>query len=120
MTAAIGLMIGSGLYFAAAVALVIALIALSLFRWFEAKVPSLQYARVEVRQRPDAEVSEDELTRVFASHAISSVGTSYHLDDDVLSYEFTVRTRDGSNFGRLAEALRGMDQVSFSIIRTSD
>ena len=120
MTAAVGVMIGSGLYFAAAVALIIALVALYLFRWFEAKVPSLQYARVEFRQPGDAIISEDELTGVFASHAISCTGTSYHLGDGVFGYEFTVRTRDSGNFGRLAEALRAMDQVSFSITRTGD
>ena len=120
MTAAVGIMIGSGLYFAAAVAVVIALGSLSLFRWFEAKVPSLQYARVEIRQPGDALISEEELNRTFSSHAISCTGTSYHLDEGVFVYEFTLRTRDGGNFGRLAEVLRAMDQVSFSIVRTSD
>ena len=120
MTAAVGIMIGSGLYFAAAVAVVIALGSLSLFRWFEAKVPSLHYAKVELRQPRDAVISEDDINRIFASRSISCTGTSYHLDDGVFSYEFTVRTRDGGNFGRLAETFRGMEQVSFSIIRSGD
>ena len=120
ITASIGVMIGVGLYYAAGAAVVIVLGALSSFRWIEAKVPSLQYSRLEVGQPPDGVITETELTRVINSHGITCVGTSYHLDNEVFRYEITVRTRDVDNYRRLAETLQGMGRIEFSITRTGN
>jgi putative Mg2+ transporter-C (MgtC) family protein len=120
MTASIGVMIGVGFYSAALFAVVLTLGALSLFRWFEAKVPSLQYARLKVSQPKDAVIPSPELTKVINSHKISCTGTSYHLHGNVVTYEITVRTRDEDNFRRLAESLGDMDQIDFSLVRSGE
>ena len=97
ITASIGIMIGIGLYYAAGAAVVVVLVALSSFRWIEAKVPSLHYSRLEIRQAPDDVIPEAELTGVINSHEITCAGTSYHLDGQVFRYEITVQTRDADN-----------------------
>jgi putative Mg2+ transporter-C (MgtC) family protein len=115
ITASIGIMIGVGLYFAALLAEIITLGALSMFRWFEAKVPSLHYGRLEIRQPRDTVIAQTDLTGIIASHNISCASTSYHLEDKVFTYEIALRTRDEDNFRVLSETLTGMDNTDFKI-----
>ena len=115
ITASIGIMIGGGLYFAALVAETIALGALAVFGWFEAKMPSFQFGMLEISQKRESALPETELTRIVVSHDISCIGTSYDLHEGVLRHKIELRTRGGENFRRLAETLQGMDQIEFSI-----
>ena len=115
ITAAIGIMIGGGLYFAALVAEVIALGALAVFRWLEAKLPSLEFGMLVVSQKRESALTEPELTEIISSHDIDCIGTSYHLHGGVLKFEIELRTRHGENFRKLAETLQGMGQIDFSI-----
>ena len=87
VTASIGIMIGGGLFLAALVAEVIALGALAVFGWFEARMPAFQCGLLNISQRRDSALTETELTRIVVSHDIGCIGTSYHLYEGVPRYE---------------------------------
>jgi putative Mg2+ transporter-C (MgtC) family protein len=107
MTAAIGILIGIGFYFAAAVGTLLTLVALSLFRWVENVLPSLYYARLEVASPAGARLTLEELLALIAEHGCSAANPGYALEDEgrVFRYEITLRTRHRDNYRRLAEAL---------------
>jgi putative Mg2+ transporter-C (MgtC) family protein len=123
MTAAIGILIGIGFYFAAAMAFVLTLGALSVFRLIESKVPSLYYGRLIVRMRGKRKIEEGELLALIRDQGCSASRPSYHLQDSGESFEYTltVRTRDRANFGRLADTLAADERaVEFNLVRISD
>jgi putative Mg2+ transporter-C (MgtC) family protein len=117
-TAAIGIVIGMGLYYAALIAEIMVLGTLSLFGWIESKVPAHQYARLTIRLPREANISESELRRVVSDYNVTSTNPSYHLQDGILNYEMTVRTKDAANFSKLAETLGQMDPLEFSLAHT--
>ena len=123
ITAAIGILIGIGFYFAAAVATLLTLGALSAFRWIESVLPSLYYARLELRTAAREGVPLEELRRIIAQHGCTAAGPGYNLEDNAkyLRYEMTLRTRNQENYRRLADDLAKLGQVTeFQIRPTSD
>jgi putative Mg2+ transporter-C (MgtC) family protein len=72
ITAAIGILIGVGFDFPAAVAAALTLGTLSAFRWIEAHIPAQFYAHFYVRFARDAVVAEGELRRLVTSHGFPS------------------------------------------------
>lgn len=123
ITAAIGILIGIGFYFAATVATLLTLGALSLFRWIENVLPSLYYARLEVAMRVEDRLSPEELRQLVAQHGCSSANPGYWLEDErrTFRYEITLRTRNRENYRRLADALAAADKVTaFRIVPASD
>ncbi len=124
ITAALGILIGIGFYFAAAVATLLTLGALSLFRWIENVLPSLYYARLEVTSPAAARLTLAELRALVAEHGCSAANPGYALEDQgrVFRYEITLRTRNRDNYRRLAEALAATtDRVSgFRIVPASE
>ncbi len=119
ITAAIGIMIGMGMFFAAGVAEIIVLGTLAVLRWVESRVPTLQYATLSVQFQAEHQVTVDELRAVVTSHGITCSVPSYSLDDRMIGFEMTVRTRDAANFGFLAKSLNDMDSLhGFSLIPT--
>ena len=121
MTAAIGIMIGVGFYFAATVAVVLTLGALSMFRWLEVVLPTRHYARLMVRSRVAERISLEELRGLIKEHRCDSVNPSFALEDGgtYFRYEMTIRTVDRENFNRLAEAMTGMQQTPEFKIRSA-
>src|SRR5512134_3042777 len=61
ITAAIGVLVGIGFYFSAALAAALTLGVLAVFRWFEARMPSQSYAQFIVRFARDAAMPVAEL-----------------------------------------------------------
>ena len=122
MTAAIGILIGTGFYIAAGIAEVVALGTLALFRLIEAAMPTLHYARFMVRFRRESRMPEGELRATVTSHGITSINPSYAMDGEepLFQYEMTIRTRDPGNFQRLAETLTKMDEVHGFTITSSE
>ena len=123
ITAAIGIMIGMGFYFAAALGVLLTLGTLSVFRWIESITPTLTYARLMVRSGAEQPTSEEELRRILGEFDISGTKTSYALDPERAGFEhsMTIRTTDDLNFARLAHHLRARkDILSFSITPSSD
>jgi putative Mg2+ transporter-C (MgtC) family protein len=123
MTASIGILIGIGFYFPAAVATFLTLGTLSLFRWIELVMPALYYGRLEVRfLRKDAP-SEKELCAIISEHGFTVANMTYILTDEgkFFEYQMTVRSRDRDNSRRLAESLTQMDKVlQFHITPSGD
>ena len=113
MTASIGILIGIGFYFPAAVATFLTLGTLSLFRWIEMIAPQLYYARLQVRfARKDA-MPEAALRALVAEYDFTVANLSYHLQDEgkFFEYQMTIRSQDQDYSRRLAERLTGMDAV---------
>jgi putative Mg2+ transporter-C (MgtC) family protein len=123
MTASIGILIGVGFYFAAAVATLLTIGTLSLFRLVESRLPALYYGRVQVRMPSQSALSEDEITGIICDHNFQPSEPSYHLSNNGKLYEFqmTVRTRSTDNFSKLAEALAANRNIrEFDLVRMGD
>lgn len=113
ITASIGILIGIGFNFAAAVGTLITLGTLSLFRFLENMVPTLSYARLHVRTPAQGAISEEELCKIITEHDTRAHNISYHLQDQgkFIEYRMTLRTRNQSNNQKLSTALNMQDKV---------
>src|SRR5262247_3147957 len=108
ITAAIGILTGIGFYLAAAVATLLVLGTLSVFRWIEQAVPSQVYAHHHVKFERDHTMPEGELRQLISQHAFSVANMSYRVSGDgrFFEYRMVIRTSDWDNMRRLAETLR--------------
>ena len=123
VTAAIGILVGIGFYFAAAVATVLVLGTLSLFRWIEAKLPTETYANFTVRFARDAVMPEPELRKAVAAHGFSVRNLTYRLAAEGTQFEYrmVLRTMKEENARALSDALRANRAVlEYRIAPTSD
>ena len=113
VTASIGILIGMGFYFPAIMATFLALGVLSLFRWFERRLPTLIFARVTLQTLRKAPFSKDDLDEVINYHNCSISAQSFQLANEgkMIKYELTVQTRKTENLERLAETLSQMDDI---------
>jgi len=107
ITAAIGILIGAGFYFPAAVGTLLTLGTLSVFRWIESVMPALYYSRLEVLCRGQTALPEDELRKLIADQGFTVANLNYAQRDNGKRFEYTmtIRTqrRDGTRL--LATAL---------------
>ena len=123
ITASIGILLGFGFYFPAIVATLITLGALSLFRWIEAIMPTLYYARMHVRFKRQETPTESALQDLIGQHHFSVANLSYHLKEEgkFFEYQMTIRTQSKDNYRKLAETLTAMEKVQeFRIYPTGD
>lgn len=113
VTAAIGILVGSGLYYPAAIGTVLTLGVLAAFRWIENRIPAHQFAQHRLRFPRDAVMPEAEVRALLASHGFSVAGMTYRLADEGRSFEYrmTVRTDDDENFTALARTLAALPAV---------
>src|SRR6476659_3245565 len=68
ITAAIGILTGIGFYYPAALATVLTLATLSVFRWIEVKMPVQTYAEHRIRFARNDVMSEEELRALLKEH----------------------------------------------------
>ncbi len=123
ITAAIGVLIGIGFYFPAVVATLVTLGTLSLFRWIEAIMPTLYYARLNVRFKRQETPAESELRALIRQQDFSVANLSYRLQEEgkFFEYQMTVRTQRKDNYRKLAEMLTAAEKVlEFEIVPTGD
>lgn len=123
ITAAIGILIGVGFYFAAVVATVLTLGVLSVFSWIEAKLPSHSYAHHMIRFDRNDAMPEEEVRTLLARHGFTIANMSYRVSDDGLSFEYRmiIRTTGASRASALAESLRKLERIrAFRISPTGD
>jgi putative Mg2+ transporter-C (MgtC) family protein len=113
ITAAIGVLMGSGLYQPAVVATVLTLGVLSAFRWIEARIPSHKYADHRLRFERGGVMPEPAVRELLAGHGFQLSGLSYLVIEDgrYFEYRMTIRTSDERNFTRLATALSTLPPV---------
>jgi putative Mg2+ transporter-C (MgtC) family protein len=123
VTAAIGILAGVGFYFPAAVATVLTLGTLSLFRWLEARMHSRYYAHHMVRFASDAPIAEPQYRQIIIDHGFSIANLSYrmHKENGYFEYGMMIWTHEQKNTQRLSLALSALDAVrEFRISPTGD
>jgi putative Mg2+ transporter-C (MgtC) family protein len=113
ITSAIGVLMGTGLYFAGALATVLTLGVLSGFRRIETAMPMQLYAGHRIRFDRANVMAEPELHALLHEHGFAVSGLSYRLTDEGRTFEYrmTLRTSDPENYGRLAVALGALPVV---------
>ena len=113
ITSAIGVLMGSGMYYPAIVGTVATLGVLSAFRWIENRIPSHLFAHHRVRFDRDHIMPEEALRELLAKHGFSVSGVAYRLTEDGRQFEYrmTIRTTDEANFTRLALSLSALPPV---------
>jgi putative Mg2+ transporter-C (MgtC) family protein len=122
-TAAIGILMGIGEYLPGAVATVLALGVLSVFRQIELRFPTHMYARHAIRFAREAVMPELEVRTLLGNHGFKVSNLAYELRDgeQVLEYRMAIRTVKSDNLRRLAETLAGLASVrGFSIEPSAD
>jgi putative Mg2+ transporter-C (MgtC) family protein len=123
VTASIGILIGVGFYFPAAIATVLVLSTLTVFRWIEMKIPSLFYAFFVVRFALDDKISEPELRKLVSEEGFSIANLNYRMDreEGFFEYRMTMRSAHRDDAQRLADKLATLDKVlEFRIAPTAD
>ena len=118
MTSSIGIVIGMGFFSAGIVATFITLAILSLFGWFEKKLPTYNYSQLTVRCKRNDSIRKQDLYDVVTSHDYRAGTASYHLEDEgrYIKYQFTINTRNTANSHELAEDLISNDLITEFII----
>jgi putative Mg2+ transporter-C (MgtC) family protein len=122
-TAAIGILMGVGLYAPGAAATVLALGILSVFRQIELRFPTHMYARHAIRFERGAVLPEPDVRKLLAEHGFRAANVSYFLSDDgrAVEYRMAIRTTRGDNLRRLAETLAALPSVrGYSIEPSAD
>lgn len=123
MTASIGILLGVGFYFPAVVATLLTLGTLSLFRWIEVIMPTLYYARLNIRFKRQETPPEAELRQLITDQNFSVANFSYRLEEEgkIFEYQMTVRTQKKDNYRKLAEMLTATEKVlEFNITPSGD
>ncbi|HKY01077.1 MAG TPA: MgtC/SapB family protein [Burkholderiales bacterium] len=123
ITAAIGILIGIGFYFPAALATVLTLGTLSVFRWIENRLPMQFYAHFVVRFAREAVMPETELRRLVGEHGFSIANMNYRLDavGGFYEYRMVIRTGRSDSVRRLTESLNRIETVrEFRVSPTGD
>lgn len=123
ITAAIGVLVGIGFYFPAALALALTLGTLSAFRWFESKMPSQQYAQFIVKFDRKSAMSQSELKKLVSDLGFTIANLQYRLIEDGKRFEYRMmlRTQNSDNLLQLSDALLGIPTVDeFRIFPTGD
>lgn len=113
VTAAVGILIGVGFFFAAALATLITLGVLAVFRLIEGRMPTRQHAHFSVCFERDHVMPESELRQLLEAHGFSIANLSYRLEAEgrIFEYRMTVRSRAGDSLSRLASTLAARPMV---------
>jgi putative Mg2+ transporter-C (MgtC) family protein len=123
VTAAIGILVGIGFWFAAVVGAVAALIVLSVFRIIEAKLPSEFYAHHTLRFARERVMGEPEMRKMIGEHGFSIANLACRLLEggEQFEYRMTIKSRDRDAAEALSKHLRGLPEViEFRIAPTGD
>ncbi|BAW80970.1 magnesium transport ATPase MgtC [Candidatus Nitrosoglobus terrae] len=112
-TAAIGILIGIGFYFPAALAALLTLGILSVFKWIETKIPAQSYAYLIVRFAYSDRMPEAEVRHLIAEYGFTMSNLKYWLngDKEFFEYSMVICTHRASNISRLAEVLGRLKSV---------
>src|SRR5436305_7990296 len=110
VTAAIGILVGIGFWFAAIVGAVAALIVLALFRYIESRLPNEFYAHHMLRFARDHVISEEEVHRLIYDHGFTIANLSSRLSESGQQFEYrmTIKSRDGKHAEARSTYLRGL------------
>lgn len=113
ITAAIGILMGIGFYLPAALATLLTLGTLSVFRWIESMMPSQFHAHHSVRFRLAATMPEADYRALIRAQGFSVANLSYAMNREAnyFEYQMNVRTTQHGNVNRLTDTLSKLDSV---------
>jgi putative Mg2+ transporter-C (MgtC) family protein len=123
VTAAIGILAGTGLYSAVLGGSVITIGILTVFRKAENWIPSQIFANNTIVFGRDNAMSETEIRELHVKNGFSVANISYRLLERgaQLEYRMTVRTMDRANIEKLSKTLLGLTSiVEFNISMAGD
>jgi putative Mg2+ transporter-C (MgtC) family protein len=123
ITAAIGILVGIGFYFAAILGALATLAILAMFRWIERRLPSEYYAHHMLRFERDKVMAEEDLRNLVGKHGFSIANLSSRLTEGGKQFEYrmVIRSQDRKNAEMLSAHLRGLPEViEFRISPTGD
>jgi putative Mg2+ transporter-C (MgtC) family protein len=114
ITAAIGILVGIGFHLPAAMAALLTVGTLSVFRWIESRMPTYDYFEFTVRFEESRAMSEPELKRFVGSHdfSISNLSRRFKRGEGVSEFRMTVRTKRRDAVRQLCDALQARDEVA--------
>jgi putative Mg2+ transporter-C (MgtC) family protein len=114
VTAAIGILIGIGFWFAAILGAATTLVVLSLFRLVEARLPSEFYAHHVIRFSRDRVMDESEMRKMIIGYGFSIANLSSRLIEagQHFEYRMTIKSRDRLAAEALSRHLRGLPEVT--------
>ena len=113
VTAAIGILLGIGFYFAAVLGAAATLAILAAFRFIELRLPTEFYAYHSVIFERSAVMAEDELRRLIGEHGFSIANLSYHLSEGGKFFEYgmVIKSRERRNADALSRHLSQLSEV---------
>jgi len=123
ITAAIGILIGVGFYFPAGIATALTLIALSVFRWIERRMPIEFYANLSVAFLRNAALPEAELRAMVERQGFFVANMNYSVTGEgkIFEYQMVIHSPERGNTRYLSEALNAVTSVmAFRIAPTGD
>jgi putative Mg2+ transporter-C (MgtC) family protein len=123
VTAAIGILVGIGFWYAAILGALATLAILAAFRFIESKLPAEFYAHHVLCFARDKVMAETDMRELLAKHGFSIANLSSRLTEggEQFEYRMVLRSRDHKSAETLSQALRGMPEVlEFRISPTGD
>jgi putative Mg2+ transporter-C (MgtC) family protein len=123
VTAAIGILVGIGFWYAAILGTLATLSILALFRFIESKLPAEFYAHHVLCFARDKVMAEANMRELLGKHGFSIANLSSRLTESGQQFEYrmVLRSRDPKSAETLSQALRGMPEVmEFRISPTGD
>jgi putative Mg2+ transporter-C (MgtC) family protein len=112
VTAAIGIMLGIGLYFPAGLATALTLGILSLFRTLEDRIPRHVYAQYHISFDRNNVMPEDMVRKLVVDHGFEIANMSYCINHaGLFEYRMDIRTTNPGNASTLARILREKESV---------
>jgi putative Mg2+ transporter-C (MgtC) family protein len=113
ITAAIGILLGVGFYFAATLGAAATVAILSAFRLVEQRLPTEFYAHHSLTFARGAAMAEDEMRRLIAEHGFSIAHLSYRVSESgtLFEYAMVLRGRDRRSAAALARHLSQLPEV---------
>jgi putative Mg2+ transporter-C (MgtC) family protein len=111
-TAAIGIILGVGLYFPAGLATALTLGILSLFEILEATFPRIVYVKYHVSFDRNNVMPEEMVRKLVIDHGYEIANMSYSINRaGLFEYRMDIRTTNPANASALARVLREKESV---------
>ena len=112
LSSAIGIMIGTGLYFPAFAAVGLSLAALSLFRFVEIRLPSMRYSKMRLTINKKG-AGDSEFAELLKKHKIHVSRTGYRktAGKGFMYYEITMSSRNVDTFQNLYRDLINRKEI---------
>ncbi|WP_202922527.1 MgtC/SapB family protein [Sinimarinibacterium sp. NLF-5-8] len=113
-TAALGVLFGIGFYFPAVLGTLVTLLALSVFRWLESRLPTQFYARCVLRFARGTVLEQSELVDLMQRHGFAVFSLSYASEREggVFEYSMAIRSSRLDAVEQLVKTLREQTIVS--------